>query len=323
MTLDPRTILVTGGAGYIGAASVDALLNAGHRVVILDDLSAGHSDMIPNEASSVVGSYADGDRMQSLLRDARIDTILHIGALSIVAESVAQPERYFKMNLVGSIALLDAAVAVGVKRIAFSSSAAVYGASTSSVLHENLPLAPVNPYGATKAAFEQVLRAYAEAHDLTAIALRYFNVAGATERVTERHHPETHLLPRLMKAALEGQPFELYGNDYATPDRTAIRDYVHIADVAAAHLAAVEHLCAEGSRGFTAVNIGSGAGTSIREAIKAIEKASGARIEVQEHPRRAGDPPRLVADISQAQSLLRWRPRQSDINRIVKSLLPK
>jgi UDP-glucose-4-epimerase GalE len=227
------------------------------------------------------------------------------------------------MNLVGSIALLDAAVAVGVKRIAFSSSAAVYGASTSSVLTENLPLAPVNPYGATKAAFEQVLRAYAEAHDLTAIALRYFNVAGATERVTERHHPETHLLPRLMKAALEGVPFELYGNDYATPDRTAIRDYVHIADVAAAHLAAVEHLAAEGSRGFTAVNIGSGAGTSIREAIKAIEKASGARIEVQEHPRRAGDPPRLVADISQAQSLLRWRPRQSDINRIVKSLLPK
>ena len=323
MTLDPRTILVTGGAGYIGAASVDALLNAGHRVVILDDLSAGHSDAIPNEASSVVGSYADGDRMQSLLRDARIDTILHIGALSIVAESVAQPERYFKMNLVGSIALLDAAVAVGVKRIAFSSSAAVYGASTSNVLTENLPLAPVNPYGATKAAFEQVLRAYAEAHDLTAIALRYFNVAGATERVTERHHPETHLLPRLMKAALEGVPFELYGNDYATPDRTAIRDYVHIADVAAAHLAAVEHLAAEASRGFTAVNIGSGAGTSIREAIKAIEKASGARIEVQEHPRRAGDPPRLVADISQAQSLLRWRPRQSDINRIVKSLLPK
>ena len=315
--------MVTGGAGYIGAASVNALIADGHRVVILDDLSAGHADTIPNEASSVVGSYADGDRMQSLLRDARIDTILHVGALSIVGESVAQPERYFKTNLVGSIALLDAAISVGVKRFVFSSSAAVYGASSSNVLHEDLPLAPVNPYGATKAAFEQVLRAYADAHGLSAIALRYFNVAGATEQVTERHQPETHLLPRLLNSARTGAPFELYGNDYATPDRTAIRDYVHVADVAAAHLAAIEKLTPEGPHGFSAINIGSGAGTSIREAIKAIEKASGARIDVQEHPRRAGDPPRLVADISRAQSLLRWRPRQSDINRIVKSLLPK
>ena len=323
MTLEPRTILITGGAGYIGAASVHALIAGGHRVVILDDLSAGHADMIPNEASSVIGSYADGDRMQSLLRDARVDTILHIGALSIVADSVAQPERYFKTNLVGSIALLDAAIAVGVKRLIFSSSAAVYGASSSNVLQEELPLAPVNPYGATKAAFEQVLRAYSAAHGLTAIALRYFNVAGATEQVAERHHPETHLLPRLMSAALSGAPFELSGNDYATPDRTAIRDYVHVADVAAAHLAAIEKLATEEARGFSAINIGSGAGTSIREVIKAVEKATSVRIEVQEHPRRAGDPPRLVADISRARSELGWRPRQSDINRIVKSLLPK
>ena len=323
MAVDSRTILVTGGAGYIGAASVNALLAGGHRVVILDDLSAGHADTIPNAASSVVGSYAEGDRMQALLRDARIDTILHVGALSIVSESVVHPERYFKTNLVGSIALLDAAVAAGVKRIVFSSSAAVYGASSSNVLHEELPLAPVNPYGATKAAFEQVMRAYSDAHGLSAIALRYFNVAGATEQVTERHQPETHLLPRLVNAALTGAPFELYGNDYATPDRTAIRDYVHVADVVAAHLAAIEKLMPEGSHGFSAINIGSGAGTSIREAIKAVEKAFDVRIEVQEHPRRIGDPPRLVADISRAQSILRWRPRQSDINRIVKSLLPK
>jgi len=323
MTLEPRTILVTGGAGYIGAVSANALLAAGHRVIILDDLSAGHADTIPNEASSIVGSYADGDRMQSLLRDARIDTILHLGALSIVSESVAQPERYFKTNLVGSIALLDAAIAVGVKRLIFSSSAAVYGASSSSVLHEELPLSPVNPYGATKAAFEQVLRAYAEAHGLNAIALRYFNVAGATEQVRERHNPETHLLPRLMSAALAGEPFELYGSDYTTPDRTAIRDYVHVGDVATAHLAAIEKLANAEGYGFNAINIGSGAGTSIREAIKAIEKASGSRIDVQERPRRAGDPPRLVADVSKAQGQLGWRPRQSDINRIVKSLLPK
>lgn len=323
MMSDSRTILVTGGAGYIGAASADALIAAGHRVVILDDLSSGHADMIPNEASSLVGSYADGDRMLSLLRDARVDTILHVGALSIVAESVAQPERYFRTNLVGSIALLDAALAVGIKRVIFSSSAAVYGSSPSNVLHEDLPPTPGNPYGATKAAFEQVLRAYAEAHGLTAIALRYFNVAGATDRVSERHHPETHLLPRLVDSALTGVPFELYGNDYATPDRTAIRDYVHIADVATAHLAAIEKIAETGAHGFSAINIASGTGTSVREAIRAIERATGAHIEVQERPRRAGDPPRLVADISRALSHLRWRPRQSDINRIVKGLLPR
>lgn len=323
MTTEPRTILITGGAGYIGAASTNALIAAGHRVVILDDLSAGHADTIPNEASSIVGSFADGDRMQSLLRDARIDAILHIGALSIVAESVVQPERYFKTNLVGSIALLDAAIAVGVKRLIFSSSAAVYGAPSANVLHEEIPPVPVNPYGATKAAFEQVLRAYAAAHGLSAIALRYFNVAGATDHVSERHNPETHLLPRLVCAARTGAPFELYGNDYTTPDRTAIRDYVHVADVAAAHLAAIEKLAGDGAHGFSAINIGSGAGTSVREVIRAVEKASGAHIEVQEHPRRVGDPPRLVADIARAQSQLGWRPRQSDINRIVKSLLPK
>jgi UDP-glucose 4-epimerase len=167
------------------------------------------------------------------------------------------------------------------------------------------------------------LGAYAAAHGLNAIALRYFNVAGATDEVKERHSPETHLLPRLMTAALEGVPFELYGSDYTTPDRTAIRDYVHVADVAAAHLAAIGRLANDENHGFSAINIGSGAGTSVREAIKAIEKASGSRIEVEERPRRAGDPPRLVADITRAQSHLGWRPRQSDINRIVKSLLPK
>ncbi|MBU6256051.1 MAG: UDP-glucose 4-epimerase GalE [Chloroflexi bacterium] len=323
MTIEPRTILITGGAGYIGATSANALIAAGHRVVILDDLSSGHSDTIPNEASSIVGSYADGDRMQSLLRDARIDTILHVGALSIVSESVTQPERYFKTNLVGSIALLDAAIAVGVKRMIFSSSAAVYGASSSNVLHEELPLTPVNPYGATKAAFEHVLRAYADAHGLAAIALRYFNVAGATDQVAERHQPETHLLPRLMSAARTGEPFELYGNDYATPDHTAVRDFVHVADVASAHLAAIEKIAPDSLHGFVAINIGSGTGTSVREAVSAVERATGARIDLREHPRRAGDPPRLVADVNRALVHLRWRPRQSDINRIVKSLLPR
>jgi len=231
------SVLLTGGAGYIGAATADALLADGHRVVILDDLSSGHTDTIPNEASFKTGSYGEADKMEELLRDARIDVVVHCGAKSIVAESDEHPDRYFANNVEGSLNLLNAARNVGVKRIVFSSSAAVYGAPTSSTINEATPLAPVNTYGATKVAFELALRSFADAYEMQSVSLRYFNVAGATDQVTERHNPETHLLPRLMSAALAGEPFPIYGNDYATPDRTAVRDYVHVADVAAAHLA--------------------------------------------------------------------------------------
>jgi UDP-glucose 4-epimerase len=316
------SILLTGGAGYIGAATADALIAAGMRVVILDDLSSGHVDTIPNEASFQTGSYGESAKVEELLRDARIDAIIHCGAKSIVAESSEHPERYFANNVQASLNLLDAASNIGVKRFVFSSSAAVYGAPSSSTISEATPLNPVNPYGATKVAFELALRSYAEAHGMWSIALRYFNVGGSTERVRERHNPETHLLPRLLHAAESGAPFEMYGNDYATPDGSALRDYIHVADVAAANLAAVNYLLSEHTApGHTAVNIGSGVGTSVKQAISAVERASKRSVNLEVHPRRAGDPPRLIADITRAVSLLNWRPRQSETTRIIRSLI--
>jgi UDP-glucose 4-epimerase len=316
------SVLLTGGAGYVGAATADALLADGHRVVILDDLSSGHTDTIPNEASFKTGSYGETDKMEELLRDARIDVIVHCGAKSIVAESDEHPDRYFANNVQASLNLLNAACNIGVKRMVFSSSAAVYGAPTSSTINEATALAPVNTYGATKVAFELALRSFADANEMQSISLRYFNVAGSTERVRERHDPETHLLPRLIQAAESGAPFFIYGNDYATPDGSALRDYVHVADVAAANLAAVNYLLRDGALvGHNAVNIGSGVGTSVKQAISAVERATKRTVNVQVQPRRAGDPPRLIADITRAVALLNWRPRQSETTRIIRSLI--
>lgn len=316
------SVLLTGGAGYVGAATADALLADGHRVVILDDLSSGHTDTIPNEASFKTGSYGETDKMEELLRDARIDVIVHCGAKSIVAESDEHPDRYFANNVQASLNLLNAACNVGVKRMVFSSSAAVYGAPTSSTINEATALAPVNTYGATKVAFELALRSFADAYEMQSVSLRYFNVAGSTERVRERHDPETHLLPRLIHAAESGEPFFIYGNDYATPDGSALRDYVHVADVAAANLAAVNYLFRDGApTGHNAVNIGSGVGTSVKQAISAVERATKRTVNVQVQPRRAGDPPRLIADITRAVALLNWRPRQSETTRIIRSLI--
>jgi UDP-glucose 4-epimerase len=316
------SVLLTGGAGYVGAATADALLADGHRVVILDDLSSGHTDTIPNEASFKTGSYGETDKMEELLRDARIDVIVHCGAKSIVAESDEHPDRYFANNVQASLNLLNAACNIGVKRMVFSSSAAVYGAPTSSTINEATALAPVNTYGATKVAFELALRSFADAYAMQSVSLRYFNVAGSTERVRERHDPETHLLPRLIHAAESGEPFFIYGNDYATPDGSALRDYVHVADVAAANLAAVNYLLRDGApTRHNAVNIGSGVGTSVKQAISAVERATKRTVNVQVQPRRAGDPPRLIADITRAVALLNWRPRQSETTRIIRSLI--
>jgi UDP-glucose 4-epimerase len=322
MSESTTSILLTGGAGYIGAATADALIAAGMRVVILDDLSSGHMDTIPNEASFKTGGYGETDKMEELLRDARIDVIVHCGAKSIVAESDEHPDRYFANNVEGSLNLLNAACNVGVKRIVFSSSAAVYGAPTSSTINEATPLSPVNTYGATKVAFELALRSFADAYEMQSVSLRYFNVAGSTERVRERHDPETHLLPRLIHAAESGEPFQIYGNDYATPDGSALRDYVHVGDVAAANLAAVNYVLRDGAPvGHNAVNIGSGVGTSVKQAISAVERATKRTVNVEVQPRRAGDPPRLIADITRAVALLNWRPRQSETTRIIRSLI--
>jgi UDP-glucose-4-epimerase GalE len=322
MTEPVATILITGGAGYVGAATADALLAAGYQVAVLDDFSTGHVDTIPNAASFRTGSYGDSTRVESLLYTARISAVVHCGGKSVVSESSQQPGLYFSANVQASLNLLESVRNAGINAFVFSSSAAVYGTQSSVSLSEDLPTAPINPYGATKVAFELALRSYAEASELRVVALRYFNVAGSTERISERHTPETHLVPRLLHAAQSGEPFELYGADYATPDGSALRDYVHLSDVAAANVAAVQHLLKDSTKpGYAAVNIGSGVGTSVKEAISAVERSTKRTINVQIKPRRAGDPPRLVADISRAASLLGWKPRQSEITRIVRSIL--
>ena len=322
MTEPGATILLTGGAGYVGAATADALLAAGYQVVVLDDLTAGHVENIPNAASFQTGSYGDSSRVEQLIHTARIDAVVHCGAKSIVSESAEQPGLYFSVNVQASLILLEAVRNAGINAFVFSSSAAIYGAQPALNLSEDLPPDPINPYGATKVAFELALRSFAEAGDLRAVTLRYFNVAGSTERISERHTPETHLVPRLLHAAQSGEPFEIYGADYATPDGSALRDYVHLSDVAAANVAAVKYVLKDSTKsGYAAVNIGSGVGTSVKEAISAVERSTKRRINVQIKPRRAGDPPRLVADISRATSLLGWKPRQSEITRIVRSIL--
>ena len=322
MTEPGATILLTGGAGYVGAATADALLAAGYQVVVLDDLSTGHVEFIPNAASSQTGSYGDSNRVEQLIHAARIDAVVHCGAKSIVSESAEQPGLYFSVNVQASLILLEAVRNAGINAFVFSSSAAIYGAQPALNLSEDLPPDPINPYGATKVAFELALRSFAEAGELRAVALRYFNVAGSTERISERHTPETHLVPRLLHAAQSGEPFELYGADYATPDGSALRDYVHLSDVAAANVAAVKYVLKDSTKpGYAAINIGSGVGTSVKEAISAVERSTKRTINVQIKPRRAGDPPRLVADISRATSLLGWKPRQSEITRIVRSIL--
>ena len=322
MTEPGATILLTGGAGYVGAATADALLAAGYQVVVLDDLTAGHVENIPNAASFQTGSYGDSSRVEQLIHTARIDAVVHCGAKSIVSESAEQPGLYFSVNVQASLILLEAVRNAGINAFVFSSSAAIYGAQPALNLSEDLPPDPINPYGATKVAFELALRSFAEAGDLRAVTLRYFNVAGSTERISERHTPETHLVPRLLHAAQSGEPFEIYGADYATPDGSALRDYVHLSDVAAANVAAVKYALKDSTKpGYAAINIGSGVGTSVKEAISAVERSTKRTINVQIKPRRAGDPPRLVADISRAASLLGWKPHQSEITRIVRSLL--
>jgi UDP-glucose 4-epimerase len=301
-------ILVTGGAGYVGSVSVERLLESGHDVVILDDLSTGHRDAVPSTASLEVASYGDGEAMERLLERARVDAILHCAARSLVAESVRDPARYYRDNVAGGIALLEAARHAGVGRIVFSSTAAVYGIPDATPIRETAPLLPINPYGETKRTFEGALRFYGEAYGLRSVSLRYFNVAGATEHNGELHDPETHLIPNLLGAAETGEPVTLFGDDYPTPDGTPVRDYIHVADLADAHLLALEATAPDDPRTDDALvcNLGIGEGFSVREVVDAATAVVGRAIPMMQGPRRAGDPPVLVAAAERAREVLRW-----------------
>jgi UDP-glucose 4-epimerase len=314
-------VLVTGGAGYVGSVSVERLLEAGHEVVILDDLSTGHRESVPPTASLEVGSYGDPASIARLLDRARVDAILHCAARSLVGESVREPARYYRDNVAGGIVLLEAARQAGVGRIVFSSTAAVYGVPDASPIPEDAVLRPINPYGETKRTFEGALRFYGEAYGLRSVSLRYFNVAGATEANGELHDPETHLIPNVLRAAETGQPITLFGDEYPTPDGTCIRDYIHVADLADAHLAALEATATEDRRTDAALvcNLGIGAGFSVRQVVDAAGLVVGRAIPETIGPRRAGDPPVLVAAADRARAVLGWTAARPTLEEMIGS----
>jgi len=297
-------LLVTGGAGYVGAAVAWRLREAGHAIVVVDNLSTGRRENA--DGFELVVDDAVGD----LLRARRIEGIVHLAASCLVGESVLHPALYYRNNLVQSIQLLDHARRAGVSRLVLSSTAAVYGEPERTPIDESHPTRPTNPYGETKLAFERALRWHGTAYGIRSVALRYFNAAGATSdgRHGERHDPETHLVPNVLRAAARGGPVQVFGTDYPTPDGTAVRDYVHIQDLADAHCLALE---APGEPGLAAFNLGHGQGYSVREVIETARRVTGRPIAVESGPRRPGDPARLVASSDRARSVLGWRPAAS------------
>jgi UDP-glucose-4-epimerase GalE len=316
-----QTILVTGGAGYVGCHACKALAAAGHRPVVYDNLSRGHREAV-RWGPLVEGDLHDASRLAAALRDHRIDAVMHFAAFAYVGESVSEPDKYYRNNVGGTLALLDAMRAAGVEQIVFSSTCAVYGVPDSVPIRETTAKAPLNPYGETKLAIERALHWYGEAYGLRSMALRYFNAAGADAagEIGEDHEPETHLIPRVLRAALgTGEPVEIYGSDYPTADGTAVRDYIHVGDLADAHLRALDHLAAGGAGG--AVNLGTGSGCSVRQVIAAVERVAGRPVPRHEAARRPGDPPELVAEPSLARSQLGWQPRSSDLETIVATAL--
>jgi UDP-glucose 4-epimerase len=320
-------ILVTGGAGYIGSVSVEALVQTGHDVIVLDDLSTGHRGAVSEKATLEIGSYGNTDSVVALLRKHRIDAVLHCAAKSIVGESMTDPAKYFRENVVGGIALLEGMRTAGVKRIVFSSTAATYGMPERAPIAESDPVRPINAYGETKRDVEGAIAWYGQGYGFRSVILRYFNAAGASSRNGELHSPETHLIPNVLAAAEEGRELTLFGDDYPTPDGTCVRDYIHVEDLAAAHLLAlVATDPADPRTGPPAgpcepliCNLGSGTGFSNRQVVAAAEAVVGRGIAVRIGPRRAGDPPVLVAGADRAAEVLGWRSRHGTIEEIIGS----
>ena len=299
-------VLVTGGAGYIGSTAVDILLSQGYEISVLDDCSTGHADSVPAGINFINGSILNDDDLTKALHGC--DAVMHFAGKSLVGESVKQPDLYRKVNVEGTRALLDAMHAKGVKKLVFSSSAATYGEPEQVPISEAAPTQPTNPYGETKLEIDRMISAEAESREISAISLRYFNVAGAhkSERgwLAERHNPETHLIPNILKSTID-RPVEIYGTDWPTPDGTCVRDYVHVVDLIAAHIKALNML-RTGKHDI--YNLGSGAGYSVKVVVAAASKAAGYEIPTINSPRRAGDPAVLIADISKAKAELGWVP---------------
>ena len=305
-------IFLTGGAGYIGSVCSELLLNEGHEVAIFDNLSEGHRRAVDSRANFIRGDLADRLQIEAALSSTRPDAVMHFAAYALVPESMRDPSKYFRNNIANGLNLLDAVVATGVQRIIFSSTCAIFGPPERVPIDETAHPHPVSPYGESKLAFEKILRWYDGIHALKFVSLRYFNAAGATENLGEDHRPETHLIPNVLKVALGQRPnVEIYGTDYETPDGTCIRDYIHIVDLARAHILAL----GAAASGF--YNLGTGGGSSVREVIAACRKITGRKIETIEKPRRPGDPPRLIASSEKIKKELGWRPQFQSLDAIV------
>ncbi|HXA55980.1 MAG TPA: UDP-glucose 4-epimerase GalE [Candidatus Acidoferrum sp.] len=311
-------ILVTGGAGYIGSATVERLLEKGAQVVVIDNLFRGHLAAVPQGVPFYEGRVGDVALVQRVLGEHAIESVVHFAALAYVGESVLQPAEYFEKNTSDTIAFAGALVRAGVRRFVFSSTCATYGEPEQVPIPETSRQWPKNPYGWSKLILEQVLRSYDEAYGLKFVALRYFNAAGATKEHGEFHEPESHLIPNVLSAAMGEMPeVKVFGTDYPTQDGTAIRDYVHVTDLADAHIAALEHLRKGGASDF--INLGTGDGYSVLEVIETARKVTGAPIPVNKLPRRPGDPVKLVADARKAKAVLGWTPQMSDLESILRT----
>ena len=307
-------LLVTGGAGYVGSVVAAQLVDAGHETVVLDDLSKGHQDAVPEGARLVEGSLLDETFMRETLAEG-FDGVLHFAALSLVAESVEEPERYYRNNVGGTLNLLEAMGEAGVSRLVFSSTAAVYGEPERVPILETASAAPTNPYGNSKLAVDRMIGDVARARGLAATSLRYFNVAGASGRFGEDHEPETHLIPIVLQAAAGTRPsVKIFGTDYPTRDGTAVRDYIHIEDLGRAHLLALEASEPDRHRIY---NLGNGAGFSVLQVVEAARSVTGKEITAEEAPRRAGDPPELVASSEAIRADLGWKPEKPGLEAMI------
>ena len=305
-------VLVTGGAGYIGSVCVEELLNAGHRVTVYDNLTEGHRSAIDSRAQFVEACLSDDANLASIMASAKPEAVIHFAANALVGESMTNPGKYFLNNVGNGTKLLDASVKAGVKKFVFSSTCATYGTPEKMPMDESLVQRPVNPYGESKLMFERILQWYQQLHGLEFVAFRYFNAAGASAKFGEHHRIETHIIPNVLKVALGQKPHcEIFGTDYPTPDGTCIRDYIHIVDLALAHILALQ----PGKQGF--FNLGNGDGYSVRQVIEVCQKVSGRQITALAKPRRPGDPPRLVASAAKARHELGWLPKFPKLEDIV------
>jgi len=310
-------ILVTGAAGYIGSIVTELLIDQGYDVIALDNLSHGHRDAVHPNAEFVQGDLLDDEWLKIFLKNKKMDAVVHLAAEALIDESLRDPGRFFKANVSGGINLLEAMAKADVKQIVFSSTAAVYGEPESIPVDENAPFSPVNSYGESKLAFERILKWYEIAYDIHHISLRYFNACGATELFGEFHVPETHLIPIVFEVALgERNALHLFGTDYDTPDGTCIRDYIHVVDIARAHILALSKI--EGIKA-RAYNMGNGTGYSNREVIETVQQVVGKEISVVEAERRPGDPARLIASSDRVRQELGWEPLYPDLRTMVES----